>query len=102
MMIGPEPMTITLWMSVRFGMSALLPVGAPTLGHEVCEAVEEVGRVMRTCGRLGVVLHGEAGQPALRVAQLEALDDVVVEAHVAHRHLAELRGRAALQRCVHG
>src|SRR5688572_28004629 len=97
MIIGPEPMTITDWMSVRLGMSGPLP-----LGHEIGEAVEEVGRVVRPGGSLEVVLDGEAPQRALRVAQLEALDDVVVEADVADGDLAELRRRAALERRVDG
>ena len=40
---------------------------------------------MRPGGRLGVVLHAERGQPAGVVAQLEAFDDVVVEADVTDR-----------------
>ncbi len=53
MMIGPEPMTRTLVMSVRFGMSGL-PV------HEIGETVEEVRRIVRAGRGLRVVLHREA------------------------------------------
>src|SRR6478752_4196311 len=95
MMIGPEPMTRTLWMSVRLGMSGVLPVG-----HEIAEPVEEVRRIVRAGCRLGVVLDREARQPAVGVAELESLDDVVVEAHVADRRLAELGRRRALERSV--
>ena len=46
--------------------------------HERAEAAEQVGGVVRTRRRLGVVLHGEQRQ--LAVAQ--ALDRVVVQVHV--------------------
>ena len=67
MMIGPDPMTRTLWMSVRLGMSGVLPVG-----HEIAEPVEEVRRIVRAGCRLGVVLDREARQPAVGVAELES------------------------------
>src|SRR3954471_6332121 len=56
--------------------------------HEVAEAVEEVRRVVGAGGGLRVVLHREGGQPAV-TAQLEPLDDTVVEADVADGGLAE-------------
>src|SRR3954447_14661700 len=88
MMIGPEPITRTLLMSSRLGI------------HQLHEPVEEVRRVVRAGGGLGVVLDGEGGEPPGSVAQLEALDDVVVEAHVADARLAVRRGRGAVERRV--
>src|SRR5659263_89525 len=86
-------MTRTLWMSVRFGMSGVLPVRRVVVGgyggavgprHKRDEPVEQVRRIVRACRRLGVVLHREALQLPVGVAELETLDDVVVEADVAH------------------
>ena len=57
--------------------------------NEVAEAVEEVVGVVRAGGGLGVVLHRERGD----VEGAQALDDVVVEADVAHLDAAEA-GRA--------
>ena len=48
---------------------------------------------MRPGGRLGVVLHRERLERAVGVAQLEPLDDVVVEADVADRRAAVRRRR---------
>src|SRR5687768_12752759 len=69
MTIGPEPMTRTDWISVRLGTLAL---------HELYEAVEQVGRVVRARRRLGVVLDAERRL----VEQLQPLDDLVVQADV--------------------
>src|SRR6478735_8448420 len=107
MTIGPEPMTRTLSMSLLLGMS-IAPFGRgsgascrhafpPRLArfariarqsrrderrtlllHELEEAVEEVGRVVRPGRRLRVVLHRVGRQ----VKAFQPLDDVVVEAHV--------------------
>src|SRR3954468_14419527 len=69
MTIGPEPMTRTDWISVRLGTLAL---------HQGYEAVEQVGGVVGTGGRFGVVLDAEGRL----VEELEALHHVVVEADV--------------------
>src|SRR3954462_1568820 len=88
MMIGPEPITMTLLMSSRFGI------------HQLHKTVEEVRRVVRSGGGLGVVLDGEALEPPGVVAQLETLHDVVVEAYVTDARLAVGGRGAALQGCV--
>src|SRR3712207_5007132 len=98
MTIGPEPITSTELRSVRLGTSAPSRVTS----HEVAEAVEEVRRVVRPRGRLGVVLHRERPEPAVLVAQLETLDHVVVEADVADRGLAVRRDGRPVQGCVDG
>src|SRR3954451_2333516 len=72
MRMGPEPISITCSMSVRLGIALGL--------HQVDEPLEERRRVVRTGRRLGVELDAERG--GLQAAQ--ALDDVVVEADVAH------------------
>src|SRR5699024_3678918 len=64
MTIGPEPMTRTWLISLRFGMvffsylswSELLS-GASVVGHQVNELIEQWVRIMWTCGRFWVVLH---------------------------------------------
>ena len=53
--------------------------------HERGELVEQVHRVVRAGGRLGVVLHGEGGA----VQQPQALDHAVVEVDVGDRGRAE-------------
>ena len=60
-----------------------LGVRVCVIAHHVDEAVEEVGRVVGAGGGFGVVLHREGGQPAVRIFELQALDDVVVQADVA-------------------
>ena len=57
---------------------------------------------MRPGGGLGVVLHREAEDPSGLVAQLQTLDDVVVETHVADPGEAVGRTRLALERRVDG
>src|SRR5512145_1535121 len=100
MTIGPEPMTRTLSMSLRFGTSGHLsagravPAGRVPRRHEVHEPVEQVRRIVRTGRGLRVVLHRERLERAGGVTKLEPLDHVVVEAHVAHARLA-VRGRGA-------
>ena len=76
MTIGPEPMTRTDWISVRLGTLAL---------HQGYETVEQVRGVVRAGGRLGVVLDAEGRL----VEQLQALDDLVVEADVGDLGAAE-------------
>ncbi len=90
MMIGPEPMTMTHWMSVRLGMSGLLPVGMRSANRSK--------RYAASCGPAaasGWYCTEKLVSSPVGVAQLEPLDDVVVEADVADGHLAELgrRGR---------
>src|SRR5215212_7474049 len=70
---------------------------APFNVHEAAEAVEEVRRVVRAGGGLGVVLHGEGRQPAI-TPQLEPLDDTVVEADVADGGLTEGSAGRSVQR----
>src|SRR5665647_3372268 len=68
------------------------------LGHELDEAVEEVGRVVRTGGGLGVVLNREGRD----VKAFQPLHHVVVEADVRDTHLPVSRVDIALQGGVHG
>src|SRR4051812_20596096 len=102
-------MTRTWWRSARLGMGATvsalrLPAAVSdqrlvaVAFDELLEAVEQVVRVVRAGRRLGVVLHGERR----RVKAAQPLDDVVVEAGVAHLDTAEVGGRHAVQRRVHG
>src|SRR6478735_3927775 len=126
MTIGPDPMTSTLWMSLLFGM-LFAPSGRGsgawcrhafpprlarfarfarqsrrdarrTVFHELHEAVEEVGGVVRAGRGLGVVLHGVRGT----VEALEPLDDVVVEAHVRDTDAAVCRVAVLVEGRVHG
>ena len=76
-------MTITDLMSVRFGIS-LTFLGVVL--HKFAETVEQVGRIVRACCGLRVVLHGECGD----VHALQAFDHVVVQIDVADEHLAEV------------
>src|SRR5689334_20748798 len=103
MTIGPEPMTRTCLRSCRFGITSsplllsreracqratrrlLRPFfvrsaqdATPSLAalHHVDELIEQVVRVVRAGGRLGVVLHRE-GPP---VHEPDALDHPVVGA----------------------
>src|SRR3954465_14175281 len=89
MTIGPEPMTRTDWISERLGTLAL---------HQGYETVEQVGGVVRTRCRFGVVLDGEGRL----VEQLESLHDVVVQADVGDLGTAELGLADLVERCVHG
>ena len=81
-------------------MSSRLGIGTSSIRSH--EPVEEVRRVVRAGGRLGVVLHRERLQPTVVVAQLEALDHVVVEADVADRGDAVRRGGGLVERRVDG
>src|SRR5918995_5586055 len=117
MTIGPDPMTRTLRMSSRLGINsphevlrscrprgawdpAAILRGDPDFRrtslcgsfHEVDEAVEQVGGVVRARRGLGVVLDREGGH----LEALQPFDDVVVEAHVAHPHPTERRLRLDL------
>lgn len=76
-------MTITDLMSVRFGIS-LTFLGVVL--HKFAETVEQVGRIVRACCGLRVVLHGECGD----VHALQAFDHVVVQIDVGDEHLAVL------------
>ena len=97
MTIGPDPMTRTLLDVCAPGHQA-----APFFSvHEVDEAVEEVGGVVRAGRGLRVVLHRERRQ----VERLQALDDVVVEVDVADHDPAVAaavvrRDGLAVERCV--
>src|SRR5688572_26319596 len=88
-------MTRTLSMSVRRG-TGLLPGAIST--HQIQEAVEQVAGVVRAGRGLGVVLHRERR----RVEEVEALDDVVVEADVADLRATERRAHGAVARRVDG
>src|SRR6266516_5101639 len=101
-------------MSVRLGISspprphaelldrgrALTRRGSNNSGRrgfeELDEAVEQVGRVVRAGRRLRVVLHAERPD----VAGDQALDHVVVEAHVAYFDGAELGLDGSIERRV--
>ncbi len=52
--------------------------------------------------RLGVVLDGERQQVVVGVGEFQALDDVVVEADVAHPGVAPAGLDGGVERCVHG
>ena len=59
------------WMSVRFGIRRSLGWSSAVGGHQVDEPVEQVRRVVRAGGGLGVVLHreGRAARPSRRAAR---------------------------------
>ena len=94
MRIGPEPITITCWMSVRLGIRLLSRAvlhdgsradGGPAVPgglHQVHEALEQRRRVVRAGRGLRVELDAERR----RVGQPQALHHVVVEADVADLH----------------
>src|SRR3954468_23648690 len=90
MRIGPEPMTITWWMSSRLGIPLLL--------HEVDEPLEERRRVVRAGRRLGMELDAERR----RLPAAQPLDDIVVEADVADLDRPVRGVRRPVQRGVDG
>src|SRR4051794_18140104 len=76
------------------------PASVEIRDDQVAEAVEEVVGVVRAGGGLGVVLHREGRD----VEGAETLDDLVVEADVAHLDPAVAVGAVerALERRLHG
>ena len=90
MMIGPEPITSTLLMSVALRHQAL--------GLSIELAMNRSNRYAASCGPAaasGWYCTENAFSAPSVVAQLEPLDDVVVEADVADRRLAVRRRRSA-------